>query len=207
MLLLLLSRGFDNLLELDDKGDVSIRDNGSGLGRFSRLIQISAERENVKFLSNVVSAMEASRMMDFGCQAFLAYVLNSGSKELRVHDICTVCDFLGVFPEELSGLSPSRDVEVGIELYENATPVSISPYRMALKEVLHEFLDHFLFVFIDDNIMYSRTEEEHDDHLPIVLQALLDNQLYAKLSKCEFWLQEVVFLGKVVSKDSIRADP
>ncbi|KAL4385361.1 hypothetical protein GQ457_15G021210 [Hibiscus cannabinus] len=58
MLLLLLSRGFDNLLELDDKGDVSIRDNGSGLGRFSRLIQISAERlaeSNLNFIEESIT--------------------------------------------------------------------------------------------------------------------------------------------------------
>ncbi|KAL4376323.1 hypothetical protein GQ457_02G022170 [Hibiscus cannabinus] len=58
MLLLLLSRGFDNLLELDDKGDVSIRDNGSGLGRFSRLIQISAERlaeTNLNFIEESIT--------------------------------------------------------------------------------------------------------------------------------------------------------
>ncbi|KAL4387248.1 hypothetical protein GQ457_09G019410 [Hibiscus cannabinus] len=59
MLLLLLSRGFDNLLELDDKGDVSTRDNGSGLGRFSRLIQISAERladeTNLNFIEESIT--------------------------------------------------------------------------------------------------------------------------------------------------------
>ncbi|KAL4320208.1 hypothetical protein GQ457_18G000120 [Hibiscus cannabinus] len=58
MLLLLLSRGFDNLLELDDKGDVSARDNESGLGRFSRLIQISAERlagSNLNFIEKSIT--------------------------------------------------------------------------------------------------------------------------------------------------------
>ncbi|KAK8990017.1 hypothetical protein V6N11_008536 [Hibiscus sabdariffa] len=62
-------------------------------------------------------------------------------------------------------------------------------------------------VFIDDILEYSRTEEDHDRNLCLVLQTLLENQLYAKLSKCEFWIREVVFLGHVVSSEGIRVDP
>ncbi|KAA3466854.1 RNA-directed DNA polymerase-like protein [Gossypium australe] len=50
-------------------------------------------------------------------------------------------------------------------------------------------------VFIDDILVYSKTEDEHDEHPPVVLQALREKQLYAKFSKCEFWLREVTFLG------------
>ncbi|KAL4332802.1 hypothetical protein GQ457_07G005760 [Hibiscus cannabinus] len=56
-------------------------------------------------------------------------------------------------------------------------------------------------------MMYSRTEEDHDRHLRLGLQTLLENQLYAKLSKCEFWIREVIFLGHVVSSEGIRVDP
>ncbi|GMI70879.1 hypothetical protein HRI_000757200 [Hibiscus trionum] len=91
--------------------------------------------ENVKFLSNVISALEANRMMRLGCEAYLAYVMNPGTKDVRVQDIRTVRDFPGVFPEELPGLPPNREVEFGIELYENTTSVSIAPYRMAPKEL------------------------------------------------------------------------
>ena len=61
-------------------------------------------------------------------------------------------------------------------------------------------------MFIDDILMYSKTEREHKEHLRIALRTLQDNQLYAKFSKCEFWLQEVKFLGHVVFKDKILVD-
>ena len=62
-------------------------------------------------------------------------------------------------------------------------------------------------VFVDDILIYSQSEEEHEDHLGIVLQALRDHQLYAKFSKCEFWLIEVKFLGHVVSDLGVSVDP
>ena len=61
-------------------------------------------------------------------------------------------------------------------------------------------------VFVDDILIYSQSEEEHEDHLWIVLQALRDHQLYAKFSKCEFWLTEVKFLGQVVSASGVSVD-
>ena len=64
-----------------------------------------------------------------------------------------------------------------------------------------------MVVFIDDILVYSRTEEEHAEHLRIVLQTLREHKLYAKLSKCEFWLSEVTFLGHVISKEGIKVDP
>ena len=57
--------------------------------------------------------------------------------------------------------------------------------------VFQLYLDQFVVVFVDDILVYSKFEEEHDDHLRIVLQALREHQLYAKFSKCEFWLTEV----------------
>ncbi|GMJ07598.1 hypothetical protein HRI_004429000 [Hibiscus trionum] len=76
-----------------------------------------------------------------------------------------------------------------------------------MNRVFHKFLDRFVVVFIDDILVYSRTEEEHDEHLRLVLQTLLENQLYVKLSKCEFWIREVVFLGHVISASGISVDP
>ncbi|KAL4336240.1 hypothetical protein GQ457_07G006250 [Hibiscus cannabinus] len=76
-----------------------------------------------------------------------------------------------------------------------------------MNRVFHEYLDQFVVVFIDDILVYSWTEEDHDRHLRLVLQTLLENQLYAKLSKCEFWIREVVFLGHVVSSEGIWVDP
>jgi hypothetical protein len=70
-----------------------------------------------------------------------------------------------------------------------------------------ESLDKFAVVFIDDILIYSRSEEEHEEHLRLVLQKLREHRLYAKLSKCEFWLKQVSFLGDVISKGGISIDP
>ena len=62
-------------------------------------------------------------------------------------------------------------------------------------------------MFIDDILVYSRDQEDHDTHLWVVLETFRNEQLYAKLSKCEFWLREVSFLRHIVSEEGIRVDP
>jgi hypothetical protein len=64
-----------------------------------------------------------------------------------------------------------------------------------------------MVVFIDDILILSKNEEEHDEHLRLVLQKLRENQLYTKLNKCEFWLKEVSFLGHIISEGGIYVDP
>ena len=76
-----------------------------------------------------------------------------------------------------------------------------------MNRVFHPYLDQFVVVFIDDILVYSKDAQEHEHHLRIVLQILRENQLFAKLSKCDFWLKEVSFLGLVVSAKGIRVDP
>ena len=61
--------------------------------------------------------------------------------------------------------------------------------------------------FVDDILIFSKSEEEHEDHLGVILQSLRDHQLYAKFSKCEFWLTEVKFLGLIVSAIGLSVDP
>ncbi|KAL4032901.1 hypothetical protein IC575_005984 [Cucumis melo] len=73
--------------------------------------------------------------------------------------------------------------------------------------VFREFLDNFVIVFINDILIYSKTEEEHEEHLRMVLEILRANKLYAKFSKCEFWLKQVSFLGHVVSNAGVSVDP
>ncbi|XP_049388453.1 uncharacterized protein LOC125852779, partial [Solanum stenotomum] len=173
-----------------------------------------------------------------------------------VGSVPVVRDFIDVFPTDLPGLPPERDVDFPIELEPGTRPISIPPYRMApaeLKElsvqlqdlladipktafrtryghyeflvmsfgltnapaafmdlmtrVFRPYLDSFVIVFIDDILVYSRSRSEHEQHLRIVLQTLRDQRLYAKFSKCEFWLESVAFLGHVVSKEGIRVDP
>ena len=76
-----------------------------------------------------------------------------------------------------------------------------------MNKVFHEYLDQFVIVFIDDILIYSKSQEEHEEHFRIVLQILRERKLYAKLKKCEFWLNQVVFLGYVISEDGITVDP
>ena len=76
-----------------------------------------------------------------------------------------------------------------------------------MNRVFHPYLDQFIICFIDDVLVYSKSVNEHAFHLRVVLQTLRDRQLYAKFFKCEFWLNEVIFLGHVVSGDGIFVDP
>ncbi|MDV3201203.1 MAG: reverse transcriptase domain-containing protein, partial [Sweet potato little leaf phytoplasma] len=73
--------------------------------------------------------------------------------------------------------------------------------------IFRPYLDSFVVVFIDDILIYSKTPEEHEDHLRIVLGILKEKKLYAKLSKCEFWLEKVNFLGHVITKEGVAVDP
>ena len=68
-------------------------------------------------------------------------------------------------------------------------------------------LDKFMVVFIDDILIYSENEEDHIEHMSIVLTRLREHKLYVKFSKCEFWLQKVSFLGHVLSENGISVDP
>ncbi|KAL5573844.1 hypothetical protein UlMin_023441 [Ulmus minor] len=76
-----------------------------------------------------------------------------------------------------------------------------------MNTVFKEFLDKFVVIFIDDILIYSKTREDHEAHLELVLQRLKEHQLYAKFQKCEFWIEQVTFLGHVISKDGVSVDP
>ena len=76
-----------------------------------------------------------------------------------------------------------------------------------MNRIFHTYLDRFVVVFIDDILIYSKCKEEHGEHLRIVLQVLKEKKLYAKISKCELWLEEVSFLGHIISGNGIVVDP
>ncbi|GJR68780.1 putative reverse transcriptase domain-containing protein [Tanacetum coccineum] len=232
--------------------------------------------------------------------------LKKKSKEKRLEDVPVIHDFLEVFPKELPGLPPPRQVEFRIDLVPGAAPVTHAPYRLApskMKELLvqlqelmekgfirpslsllgppvlfvkkkdgslgclqgssvyskidlrsgyHQlhikeedipitafrtqydhfefqvmpfgltnapavfmdlmnrvckpYLDKFLIVFIDDILIYSKNDEEHENHLRIILELLKEEKLYAKFLKCDFWLDSVQFLGHVIDRSGVHVD-
>ena len=282
----------------------------------------------------IVSNIQAKRILRRDVVGYLAYVIDTEASEVKLEDIPVVREFLDVFPKELPGLPPDREVEFSIDLLPGTGPISKAPYRMAptelrelkvqlqelldkgfirpsvfpwgapilfvkkhdgsmrlcidyrelnkvtvrnkyplpriddlfdqlqgamqfskidlsssyhqlkvkkddvpktdfhtryghykflvmpfgltnapavfmdlMSRVFHPYLDQFVVVFIDDILIYSKSLEEHEQHLRVVLQTLRDHKLYAKLKKCEFWLESVAFLGHVISKDGILVDP
>ena len=90
-------------------------------------------------------------------------------------------------------------------------PFGLTNAPAAFMDIMHRvfqpYLDQFFVVFVDDILIYSQYEEEHEDHLRIVLQVLKDHQLHVKFSKCEFWLTEVKLLGHVVSASGVSVNP
>ncbi|XP_071674326.1 uncharacterized protein [Lolium perenne] len=211
-----------------------------------------------------------------------------------LHEVPIACEYPEVFPDELPGMPPDRDIEFIIELVPGTAPIAQRPYRMNPQELVElkkqlndmlrkglirpsaspwgspvifvdkrdgtirlcvdyrklndvtiknkyplpkiedlfdqmngarvfskidlrtgyhqlkvfmKYLNKFVVVFIDDILIYSKSEEEHAEHLQIVLGTLRDHKLYAKFSKCEFWLKEVGFLGHVISAGGVSVDP
>ncbi|KAL0543918.1 hypothetical protein IC582_019023 [Cucumis melo] len=84
---------------------------------------------------------------------------------------------------------------------------ALAVFMDLMNRIFHQYLDQFVILFIDDILVYSVDREAHEKHLRIVLQTLRDKQLYAKFSKCEFWLEQVVFLEHIVSAKGVSVDP
>ncbi|GJY41753.1 putative reverse transcriptase domain-containing protein [Tanacetum coccineum] len=134
------------------------------------------------------------------------------SEEKRLEDVPIVQDFLEVFPEDLRRLPPSRQVEFQINLVPGAALVVRAPYRLApmklqeLSTQLQEFSDKG-FIRPSFSPWGALSEEEHAEHLKLILELLKKEELYAKFSKCEFWLSKVQFLGYVIDSEGIHVDP
>ena len=84
---------------------------------------------------------------------------------------------------------------------------TLAAFMDLMHRVFQPYLDKFVVVFVDDILIYSKSEEEHENHLRVVLQVLRDHQLYGTFNKCEFWLTKVKFLGHNVSASSVSVNP
>ncbi|GJV99210.1 putative reverse transcriptase domain-containing protein [Tanacetum coccineum] len=121
-------------------------------------------------------------------------------------------DFLDVFFEDLPGLPPTRQVEFQIDLIPGAAPVAHAPYRLApskmreLSEQLKELSDKG-FIRPSSSPWGAPNKQEHEEHLKLILELLKKEELYAKFSKCEFWIPKVQFLGHVIDSQGIHVDP
>ncbi|XP_074305595.1 uncharacterized protein LOC141640813 [Silene latifolia] len=211
----------------------------------------------------IISLMKILKLLRQGCEGFLCEIHYIQGHEPCMANIPIVREFKDVFPDEIPGMPPHREVDFTIELVPSVSPISKALYRMApaeLKElksqldellekgyikpkdvsktafrtryghyeflvmpfgptnapavfmdlmnrVFRPYLDKFVVVFIDDILVYSKNQEEHREHLRIVLETLRGNKIYAKLKKCDFWLDKVVFLGHVISKEGVQVDP
>ncbi|KAI3707604.1 hypothetical protein L6452_26230 [Arctium lappa] len=272
----------------------------------------------------VISMAKARKCLVKGCASYLAYVVDAKLEKKKLEDVRVVREFPDVFPDELPGLPPDRQVEFQIDLVPGAASIARVPYRLApsemqemmsqLQELLEKgfmvlfvkkkdgtmrmcidyrelnkvtvknkyplpiidylfdqlqgagcfskidlrlgyhqvkvkgddvaktafrtryghyeflvmpfgltnapavfmdlmnhvcrpFLDRSVIVFIDDILVYSKNETYHEQHLREVLEVLRREKLYAKFSKCDFWLEEVQFLSHVVNCDRVKVDP
>ncbi|GJU61083.1 putative reverse transcriptase domain-containing protein [Tanacetum coccineum] len=159
------------------------------------------------------------------------------SDEKRLKDIPVVREFPEVFPEDLPGLPPIRQVEFQINLIPGYHQLRVRDediLKIALKtryghyefqvmpfgltnapavfmdlmnRVCKPYLDKFVIVFIDDILIYSRNEEEHANHLRMILELLKKEKLYAKFSKCDFWIRMMQFLGHLIDSQGLHVDP
>ncbi|GJT01828.1 putative reverse transcriptase domain-containing protein [Tanacetum coccineum] len=169
----------------------------------------------------VISCIKARKYVEKGSQLCLAHVMEKEPSERRLEDVPMICEFPEVFPDDLPGLPPPRQVEFRIELMPGATPVASTPYHLASLEI-KELSDQLkelsekgfirpssspwgapvLFVKKKDGsfcmcinfydiLIYSKSKKEHEEHLKIILGLLKKEQLYAKFSKCDFWLDSI----------------
>ncbi|GJS11120.1 putative reverse transcriptase domain-containing protein [Tanacetum coccineum] len=213
-----------------------------------------------------VPTRRACKYVERGGHLFLAHVMEKKLKEKLLEDVPVIHDFPELFPKELPGLPPPRQVEFRIDLVPGAAPVTRASYRLApskLKELSKKdesfrmYIDYRklnmltvknriplsriddLFNQLQGSSVYSKIdlqsryhqlrikeedipitafrtryghfefqdEEEHEKHLKIILELLKKERLYAKFSKCDFWLDSVQFLGHVIDSNSVHVDP
>ncbi|XP_070041637.1 uncharacterized protein [Nicotiana tomentosiformis] len=159
--------------------------------------------------NHVISFLKARHMVEKGCLAYLAYVRDTTAETPTIDSVPVVWEFSDVFPSDLPDTQP-----ISIPLY-RMDPKELKELKEHLEELLAKslakaptafmdlmnmvfrlYIDSFIIVFIDDILIYSCSKEEHEQHMRVVLQTLLEQKLYAKFSKYEFWINYVAFLGE-----------
>ncbi|GKB33013.1 putative reverse transcriptase domain-containing protein, partial [Tanacetum coccineum] len=131
-----------------------------------------------------------------GSRYFSKIDLRSGYHQLRVHEF----DILKTAFRTRYGHFEFMVMPFGL----TNTP---AVFMDLMNRVCKPYLDKFVIVFIDDILIYSKSKKEHEGHLKLVLELLNKEKLFAKISKCDFWLQEVQFLGHVINNNGIHVDP
>ncbi|GJV70128.1 putative reverse transcriptase domain-containing protein [Tanacetum coccineum] len=223
---------------------------------------------------NIISCTKNQKYIEKGCQVYLAQVTSKNnedkSEEKRLEDVPILREFPNVFPEDLPGLPPARQMcieyrELNRLTVENRYPLpriedlfdqlqgSIVYSKIDLRSGYHQlrvqeedipktafrtryghyefqvmlfgltnapavsmdlmnrvckpYMDRFVIVFIDDILSFSKSRKEHEGHLKLIMRLLKKEELYAKFSKCEFWLSKVQFLSHVIDSEGIHVDP
>ncbi|GJU00574.1 putative reverse transcriptase domain-containing protein [Tanacetum coccineum] len=131
-----------------------------------------------------------------GSSVYLKIDLRSGYRQLRVRDE----DILKTAFRTRYGHYKFQVMPFGLT---NAPVV----FMDLMNRVCKPYLDKFVIVFIDDILIYSKSEKEHVEHIKLILELLKKEELYAKFSKCEFWLSRAQFLGHVIDSEGIHVDP
>ncbi|XP_039007796.1 uncharacterized protein LOC120135616 [Hibiscus syriacus] len=165
----------------------------------------------------VTEALKESALVDqVYCRFFLVIeckVFPSDLIELSFHGFDVILDMDSVhehcvhLDSELSRSILKTSDEVVIVIVEKRLMNVTVAFMDLMNLVFHIYLNHFVVIFFDDILVYSCSEVEHDSHLRIVLQVLREKKLYAKFSRCDFWLSEVAFLRHVVLTEGIWVDP
>ncbi|GJT64466.1 putative reverse transcriptase domain-containing protein [Tanacetum coccineum] len=162
-----------------------------------KVLRVLGERpeEKARFLMGVKKQEEIVVVRDF-LEFFLEIDLRSGYHQLRVHED----DIPKTMFRNRYGHFEFTVMPFGL----TNTPAI---FMVLMNRVFRPYLDKFMIVFINDIIIYSKTQEEHVEHLRLILELLKKEKPYAKFSKCEFWLREVQFLGHVINGNGIHVDP
>nr|GFB24048.1 putative reverse transcriptase domain-containing protein [Tanacetum cinerariifolium] len=175
---------------------------------------------------NIISCIKTQKYLLKGCPIFLAHVTMKGAEDKSKEKIDCLFD-------QLQGLSVYSKIDLRSGYHQLRVreedilkttfrtryghyEFQVMPFGLTnapavfmdlMNRVCKPYLDKFMIVFIDDILIYSKSEQEHEEHLKLILELLKKEQLYAKFSKCEFWIPKVQFIGHVIDSQGIHVDP